>query len=447
MLGYVPNQGAIRESRAPVLSSASDTTTGVTTADLGVTTDEANGTLYAVVTTSATPPSKAQVKAGQNHAGAAAAYAGNQAISSTGAKTFSATGLSGSTAYYAHFMHEDAKGNQSAVASGDGFTTNTAVDTTAPVLSSPTDTQTGETTAQITVDTDEGNGTLYWVLSTSASAPSKAQIKAGQMHTGAAAAASGSAAVSGTGTRTVNPTGLTYGTTYYAHFMHEDAAGNQSNVSSGNGFTTANNVTPAATDYTASQTITCPDYHEMDWEPMGGGGGGGGESTGGGNGGDTSLKIAGIIQVIAYGGEGGMAFGAGGAGGDDLGSYNNADSGVEGGDGGSGQGFPARSGAGGNSGGPFGVNGPSGRTTAGNGANGNVPGSGAAGGLKGGSNFGAGGGQAGGYAKKTIRSTDIGAPVAGVTQLQITVGSGGTAGQGVTDGGTGARGQFRLTVR
>jgi uncharacterized repeat protein (TIGR02059 family) len=117
--------------------------------------------------------------------------------------------------------------------------TNNAADVTAPTLSNPVDDNAGETDGALTVDTDEGNGTLYWVISTSASAPSAAQVKAGQMHTGAAAADSGSQAVSGTGTQTITgESGLTANTTYYAHFMHEDASSNQSAVSSGNGFTT-----------------------------------------------------------------------------------------------------------------------------------------------------------------------------------------------------------------
>ena len=118
--------------------------------------------------------------------------------------------------------------------------TTTAPDVTAPTLSSPTDAANGSTAATGSVSTNEGNGTLYWVVSTSSTAPSAAQVKAGQMHTGAAAAASGSQAVSGTGVQTLSPapSGLTASTAYWIHFMHEDAATNQSAVASGDGFTT-----------------------------------------------------------------------------------------------------------------------------------------------------------------------------------------------------------------
>jgi hypothetical protein len=111
------------DTTAPTLTFPNTLPLGDTSGYLGVTTNEANGTLYYVVTTSATPPSAAQVKAGENNGGTAAVYAGSQAISSTGAKNATATGLSSATAYYAYFMHEDAAGNQSSVSSSATFTT------------------------------------------------------------------------------------------------------------------------------------------------------------------------------------------------------------------------------------------------------------------------------------------------------------------------------------
>lgn len=108
---------------APTLSSPTASATGTSTATIGVTTNEANGPLYAVVTTSATAPTPTQVKAGQNNTGSAAAYSGNQAVTTIGAKTFSATGLTASTVYYSYFMHEDASGNQSTVTAASSFTT------------------------------------------------------------------------------------------------------------------------------------------------------------------------------------------------------------------------------------------------------------------------------------------------------------------------------------
>lgn len=108
---------------APTLSSAVGTTLSATTATVGATTNEANGTLYVVVTTSATQPSIAQIKAGNDHTGSAAAFDDSQAISSTGAKTFTATGLTASTAYYAHLVHTDSSANDSNRLSSSLFTT------------------------------------------------------------------------------------------------------------------------------------------------------------------------------------------------------------------------------------------------------------------------------------------------------------------------------------
>lgn len=116
----VPGGG---DTTAPTLTSPTGTSTGSTIATVGATTDEGNGTLYAVVTTSATAPTKAQVKAGQNAAGSAANWSGSVAVSSAGAKTLNATGLTDSTTYYAHLMHEDAATNQANVVSSTSFTT------------------------------------------------------------------------------------------------------------------------------------------------------------------------------------------------------------------------------------------------------------------------------------------------------------------------------------
>ncbi len=120
--GYVLVAGA-GDVTPPTLTSPTGSQTGSSTATVGATTDEGNGTLYAVVSASSTAPTAAQVKAGQTHAGAAAPWSGNQAISSTGAKTLNASGLTSSTTYYAHLMHEDAASNQSSVVSSSGFTT------------------------------------------------------------------------------------------------------------------------------------------------------------------------------------------------------------------------------------------------------------------------------------------------------------------------------------
>ncbi len=124
---------ASADSTAPTLSSASVTSVGTTTGTGNVTTNEGNGTLYSIVSTSATAPSAAQIQAGNDHTGSAAVWSGNQAVSSTGAKTLSITGLTASTAYYAHFQHKDSANNNSTVVTSAQFTTLTP-DSTNPTM-------------------------------------------------------------------------------------------------------------------------------------------------------------------------------------------------------------------------------------------------------------------------------------------------------------------------
>ncbi len=98
-------------------------------------------------------------------------------------------------------------------------------DTEAPVLSSPTGTKTGSTTATGNVTSaNDANGTVYRYTSTSGTAPSIAHHKDG---TGASAFASQT--VTATGLQTFSAiTGLDPSTTYYNHFLHTDAASNDS---------------------------------------------------------------------------------------------------------------------------------------------------------------------------------------------------------------------------
>lgn len=225
-------------SVAPVLSLPTDTSTGATTASGTVSTTQYDGTLYAVVTTSATSPSAAQVKAGQNHLGAAAAATKSQAVTATGVQTISGgfTGLSASTTYYVHYMHENRWSQQSNVSSADGFTTSSLT----PSLSSPTAALSGSTSASGSVSTTGTDGTLYAVITTSATPPSAAQVKAGQNHLGAAAVVAKSQAVTVIGAQAISGgfTGLSASTTYYAYYMHEAVGPYQSTVASAASFTT-----------------------------------------------------------------------------------------------------------------------------------------------------------------------------------------------------------------
>jgi hypothetical protein len=213
----------------PVLSDPTATSIAQTTATIGCTTDDATGTLYAVVTTSATQPSIAQIKAGQNHTGAAAVWAGDDDSLSVGANTFSVTGLTAGTQYYTYFVQNDGVDDSNVLAGS--FQSATAAGSPA-VLSSPGFSNVGGTTATVSVDTDKNTGTLYWFVSTSASPPSAANLK-----TGTGAARFGQTASINTGANNFSVTSLNYATAYYAHFIQNDGDGD-SNIVSTTVFTT-----------------------------------------------------------------------------------------------------------------------------------------------------------------------------------------------------------------
>lgn len=101
-----------------------------------------------------------------------------------------------------------------------------AGDTTAPTLTAPSASATGATTANGSVSTNEANGTLYYLATANAS-ESATTVKAGA-----------SQAVTASGVQDVAVTGLTASASYYLHFVHTDAADNDSAVSTSEQFTT-----------------------------------------------------------------------------------------------------------------------------------------------------------------------------------------------------------------
>lgn len=100
-------------------------------------------------------------------------------------------------------------------------------DITAPILTNPQRIVTGATTAEGAATTDEGNGKLYY-LATQNATETATTIKA----------ANQTVDVIMTGVQVTELTGLTPSTTYYLHFVHRDAAGNDSNVLTTASFTT-----------------------------------------------------------------------------------------------------------------------------------------------------------------------------------------------------------------
>lgn len=209
----------VGDTDPPLLTSPTGAATGATTASGSVSTNEATGTLYRVTTTNATETG-ATVKAGAS-----------QAVTASGTQTMGATGLTASTTYRHHYLHRDAAGNDSTVASSATFTTE-ALDTTGPALTIGTATVKSNALIEIGATTNEATGTMYAVLTTSATPPSSAQVRAGQNNAGTAASWAGNQAIASTGAKTFNATGPAANTGYYPYIVHRDASGNDSTVMS-----------------------------------------------------------------------------------------------------------------------------------------------------------------------------------------------------------------------
>lgn len=129
-------------------------------------------------------------------------------------------------------------------------------DTTPPTLTSPTASATGSTTGTGSVQTNEANGVMYCIVSTNSAKPTVTQIQAGQQNGGTAAPFADSKAISVTGPQSFPSTSLLPSTTYYYHFQHQDAAGNNSTVETSPAFTTSAPAgTPPTVDVTG-QTVS-----------------------------------------------------------------------------------------------------------------------------------------------------------------------------------------------
>lgn len=218
------------DTTAPVLSAASATATGATTITGSVTTTEF-GPAWAVLTTSATTPSATQIKAGQNAGGVASPA--STATLSVGANTaaFLFTGLSSATGYYLHVVQDDTAvpANTATPVTAAIVTTDTP-DVVGPTLSAGSATVKSNALIALSTTTNEPNGTLYAVLTTSSTAPSAAQIIAGQNNSGTAAAWFGNQTIGSVGVKTFNATGLLAATGYHSYLVHRDSSGNDSAI-------------------------------------------------------------------------------------------------------------------------------------------------------------------------------------------------------------------------
>lgn len=205
---------------------------GPTSATGSVSTDDGSGFLFVLVSTSPSVPDATVYSTGAT-----------QAVTAAGAQPIPLTGLTPSTGYYLYVGQKDPALNEAVVVRSVLFTTTAAADTTAPVLTSPTGTNSGPFSATGSVTTDTPEGTLYYVTTTSPTATS-ATVKAGNTQP-----------VTTSGVQNITITGLNESTGYYNHFLHRDSAGNDSLVSSSAQWFTAAD-TPAAGSINLSNPVT-----------------------------------------------------------------------------------------------------------------------------------------------------------------------------------------------
>lgn len=224
------------DTTPPVLSGATNTSNS-----LGYVSNENTGTFYWMVDGTAVRTGPEVVAGGGDVSGSFVVDGGTDSAS------VDMSALSGIK--WVHVLHEDAATNPSRVISSRINVI--ANDLTAPIITVGA-VVSGITTAERSVSTDEGNGTLYWLVDGNTSRNPVEVKAAGQ-----------SRPVTATGQQAVvSVAGLTANTGYNFHVMHEDAAGNPSTVDS-EAFTTATvgmGVTPVQAIDIVSSSANLAEY-------------------------------------------------------------------------------------------------------------------------------------------------------------------------------------------
>lgn len=147
-------------------------------------------------------------------------------------------------AEYGYNLHRDVNGTPFARLDFIGcYAAARVADTTAPVLSAVSAEATAGTDISVSLTTDTAVGGIWWVATASSTAPTAAQVAAGQDHTGSAALVAGVYKVTAIGTLSLPLTGFDPDTTYHLHLCHEDLHGNRSTVAS------TSTTTPAAAEF------------------------------------------------------------------------------------------------------------------------------------------------------------------------------------------------------
>ncbi len=243
----------------PVTTAGYPKAGNVTTTSVDFTNNlnEAGTTYYEALPAAAAVPSAAQVKAGQDASGTAVTLSGSFAVAAGTDAVKTISGLTASTAYKIYAVSQDA------ATTPNLQTTVTTTTVTTPAVTLANTSASYPKVSNITSNTVDAisnlniAGTTYYVVlpATNTSAPSLAQIFAGQDGSGTAAFKSGSFTVGTANTDVTSTiTGLTNSTAYNIYFASKNTAGDQQTLSTLRSITTpfaifpfTNVVAPATT--------------------------------------------------------------------------------------------------------------------------------------------------------------------------------------------------------
>ncbi|WP_316800828.1 CehA/McbA family metallohydrolase [Pedobacter frigidisoli] len=244
--GTITASGTV-DTTPPTYASGYPKTSLITSTTVNLTSNinEAGKTYYVLVPATGTAPTTpAQIKAGKDGNNNDAFKSGSFANALGVDASTTIAGLTLSTAYRIYVTAEDAAATPNLQTSFStlSFSTLGAADVTPPVTAAtyPKTSNVTTTSVDFTNNINEA-GTTYYVLAlTTTTAPTAAQVKAGQDGTGATGLKSGNFTNTANTDASASITGLSVGTSYTLYVVAQDAAANLQTVVSSVDATTAN---------------------------------------------------------------------------------------------------------------------------------------------------------------------------------------------------------------
>ncbi|PWS30304.1 T9SS type B sorting domain-containing protein [Pedobacter paludis] len=230
--GTVTTSGTV-DTTPPTNASGYPKTASITstTVNLLSNINEAGNTYYVLIPATGTAPSTtAQIKAGRDGNNVAAFKSGTITNLANTDATATITGLTLSTAYRIYTVSEDGATTPNVQTSFTtlNFSTLGAADITPPVNAAnyPKTSNATLTSIDFTHNINEAGTTYYVLLPSGSTAPTPAQVKAGQDATGAVVTKSGSLTNVANVDATATISGLSSGTTYTLYVAAQDNIGN-----------------------------------------------------------------------------------------------------------------------------------------------------------------------------------------------------------------------------